>query len=94
MQCEFFRVHCWKTGRREHTFGSVIDLGFFIHDLSSLEIAILLNKKVVIRGKRKKTPHIKSKFTLILARGELHDHTLMFHREICLKAYKLEKEQV
>lgn len=54
-------------------FGSIIDLRFFTHDLSSLEIANMSNKTVVIGGGG--VDQIKSKLTLILAREQLHDHT-------------------
>lgn len=69
-------------------FGSVIDLRFFTRDLSSLEITNMSNKTVVIGGGggEGREDQIKSKLTLILAREELHDHTLIFNREIYLKA--------
>lgn len=47
------------------------------------------NKKMVLGGEKiKNGDHIKSKLTFILARVQLHDDTLMFHREICLKAHE------
>lgn len=65
---------------------------FFTQDLSSLEICWQSRsqiKKMVLEGEKKKNgDHIKSKLTFILARVWLHDDTLMFHREICLKAHE------
>lgn len=44
---------------------------------------------MVLGGEKiKNGDHIKSKLTFILARVQLHDDTLMFHREICLKAHE------
>lgn len=45
-------------------------------------------KKWFLKGGNKNGDHIKSKLTFILARVQLHGDTLMFHREICLKAHE------